>query len=106
MTDALPRLELIKQSYPSGLEGIDKLVVNKGVPAITESLQMIGISEDQLIFTDSSTHIQAQNLVIPSLPDRAVENTPLWVCQFLRKQLMPHRADIDPITSSKTIDAT
>jgi capsular polysaccharide biosynthesis protein len=97
LTDALPRIEILKKTLPGGIKNIDKFIINNGIPIIEESLHMLGIPLDKLIFVDSSTHIQAQSLVVPSLPG-STGNPPLWVCDFLRESFLKHKANIEPIT--------
>lgn len=96
LMDAFPRLEIIKKVSPIGIEGIDKFIVTPGMPAIVESLEMLNIPLEKLFFADSKTHIQAETLVIPSLPGNT-GNPPRWVCEFLRENLLKHKADIEPI---------
>jgi hypothetical protein len=96
ITDALPRLEILKKTLPNGIEGIDKFLVNEGVPAVVESLEMLNISKDKLIFINSNTHIQAETLIAPSLPGDTC-NSPAWVCNFLRDNFLRYKADIKPI---------
>jgi capsular polysaccharide biosynthesis protein len=97
LTDALPRLEILRKALPGGVEKIDKYIVNEGLPIITESLKMLDIPLDKLIFARSTQHIQAKNLIVPSLPGET-GNPPAWVCNFLRDSFLPHRADIAPIS--------
>ncbi|MDB9322101.1 glycosyltransferase family 61 protein [Nodularia spumigena CS-588/02] len=97
LTDALPRLEILRKTLSDETEHINKYVVNKGIPIIEKSLKMLGISSDRLIFADSNFHIQAKHLVVPSLPGLTGDPPP-WVCTFLRENFLKHRADIPPIT--------
>jgi capsular polysaccharide biosynthesis protein len=96
LIDALPRLEILRQALPSGIEHIDKFIVNKGIPIIVESLKMLDIPLDKLIFIDSNTHIQAKSLVIPSLPGHT-GLLPSWGYKFLRESFLKHKADVDSV---------
>ena len=95
-TDALPRLKILRQTFPWSIEYIDKFLVNKGIPAITESLGMLNIPLDKFLIIDSQTHIQAKTFVIPSLPGN-MGNPPSWACEFLRENFLKHRAEINRI---------
>jgi hypothetical protein len=93
LTDALPRLEIIRKTLPEGLVGIDKFVVNKGIPIINETLKLLGIPPDNLIFANSHLHIQAKNLIVPSLPG-STGDPPDWVIAFLRETFLKNKASI------------
>jgi capsular polysaccharide biosynthesis protein len=97
LTDALPRVEIIKKTFSNGTKNINKYVVNKGFPIIEESLEILGISKDMLIFIDSKQQVQAKNLVVPSLVG-STGNPPAWVCTFLRENFLKHKADIPVIS--------
>jgi capsular polysaccharide biosynthesis protein len=97
LTDALPRFEILRRALPNGIEGIDKFLVNEGVSAVVESLEMLNISRDQLIFLDSTTQIQAETLIVPSFPGDTC-NSPAWVCSFLRNTFLRYKANISPIS--------
>ncbi|SDB18612.1 Protein of unknown function [Desulfonatronum thiosulfatophilum] len=94
LTDALPRFEIIRKT--SGLESIDKYVVNKGIPIIDETLTMLGIPSDKLIYADKNLHIQAKNLVVPSLPG-LTGNPPAWVIAFLRENFLNGLASVSKV---------
>ena len=89
-------LQILKKALPNGIEGIDKFIVNEGVPAVVESLELLNISMDKLIFLDARTHIQAETLIAPSLPGDTC-NSPAWVCNFLRDIFLRYKANISPI---------
>ena len=98
LIEAIPRVEILRKSLPNGLEGIDKFIVNKAdkLPIIIESLSLLNIPLDKLIFSDVSTHIQAKMLVIPSLAGYT-GNPSAWACEFLRESFLKHKIDIKPI---------
>jgi len=58
---------------------------------------MVGIPLSKLVFSDSSTHIQAKSLLIP-FPTGTTGNPPSWVCTFLREKFLKHKANIDSPT--------
>ena len=95
LTDALPRFEIISKTL--GIDSIDKYVVNKGVPIIEETLEMLGISPEKLIFADPNLHIQAKYLIVPSLPG-STGDPPAWVIAFLRENFLKNKASISPVT--------
>jgi len=97
LTDALPRLNLIQELFPGGLESIDKFLVNKGIPAIKESLTMVNLPLEKIILTNSSTHVRAETLVIPSLPG-ITGYPPFWACSFLREKLVACKVNVNPIS--------
>ncbi len=97
LMDSLPRLEILKQSLPGGLESIDKFIINQSnLSAINESLKILDIPPNKLIYADRYTHIQARKLVVPSLPGNTGDPT-AWTCEFLRGKLLKFRAEIEPI---------
>jgi hypothetical protein len=101
LTDSLPRLEILKQTLPLGLESIDRFLVNKGgMSIIVESLKILNIPLEKVIFADRNTHIQAETLIVPSLPGNTGDS-PLWVCKFLRNNFLQHKTDINPIGNKK-----
>jgi hypothetical protein len=84
LLDVLPRIELIR------LAGV---VVDRYVVSIThafqwDTLHMLGIRDEQIICPHERSHIQAERLVVPSLPS-IVGNTPIWVGDFLRSAICP-----------------
>jgi capsular polysaccharide biosynthesis protein len=90
MFDVLPRLELLRQS---GFE-FDKIVINRGkhyrkdyCQFQDESLQLLGISKDQLLEVDAQTHLLAKELIVSS-PTSFTAYVSKYVCQFLRKEFL------------------
>ncbi len=92
--EALPRLEILKNTLPNGLDSIDKFIVNKGISAIPETLEILGIPSNKLLYCDSNSHIQAKTLVVPSLAG-SVGDPPSWVCNFLRESFLKCKQDIN-----------
>ena len=96
LTDALPRLHILEQSRTQGLEGIDRFLINGGMPVISESLECLGISSDKLLFTDAKFHYEVKTLLAPSLSSIS-GNVPTWACHFLRDTFLKQRADVTPM---------
>lgn len=94
LTDALPRFEILRRTLSDEIDCIDRYVVNEGSPIIKETLEILGISQKQLILADSKLHIQSQHLVVPSLPS-STGNPPAWVITFLRESFLSYKANID-----------
>ncbi|NET43630.1 tetratricopeptide repeat protein [Okeania sp. SIO2B3] len=87
MIDLLPRIDLIYNSGMS-LEKIDKFVVNRyRHPFQIETLQKIGISASQVIESESLPHISAENLIVPSFKNPAL-NVEEWAVNFLRRYFL------------------
>ncbi len=97
LTDALPRIEILQKTLPGGLDAVDRFVVNSGFPIIGKSLEMMGIPAEKILFAEASTHIQADELMVPSLPGISGD-PPQWACSFLRESFLPHKADSSPQT--------
>lgn len=95
LTDSLPRLEILRKILSGGLDGIDRFIVNSGFPIIGKSLEMMRIPAEKVLFAEASTHLQADELIVPSLPGISGD-PPQWVCSFLRESFLPHKADIPP----------
>jgi hypothetical protein len=49
MTDALPRLQILRKAGPVPWEAIDHFLVSEGVPAIRESLRLLGVREEAIV---------------------------------------------------------
>lgn len=83
MTEGLPRLEILRRGWPGGTAAIDRFIVNDGPPVIVESLAMMGIEAERLVFASPGSHYEAETLVVPSLVGRCGA-VPAWACEFLR----------------------
>ncbi|MEH7492520.1 glycosyltransferase family 61 protein [Neobacillus niacini] len=90
MFDVLPRLELLRQS---GFL-FDRIVINRGkhyredyCQFQDESLQLLGISKDQLLEVDAQTHLLAKELIVSS-PTSNTAHVSKNVCQFLRREFL------------------
>jgi capsular polysaccharide biosynthesis protein len=83
MLDTLPRLALLEAS------GVpwEKLVVPQVARFQRETLKLLGIDASRII-ADRDLHIEAANLVVPTLPGLP-GNPPRWACEFLRSRFVP-----------------
>ena len=95
MFQILPRFEVIQQY---GIDP-DYYVVNTNTPFQKESLQILHISEDRILNPTNSTHIEADELIVPSLLEPFGMNTspPSRACFYLRSKFLknnvPKRSD-------------
>ncbi len=87
MTDALPRLKILRKAGPVPWEQIDHFVVSDGIPAIRESLSLVGIRKERVVVSRRDSHFLCDWLVVPSLAG-APGNVPAWAIDFLRSQLL------------------
>ena len=87
MTDALPRLEILRNTSPVPWEEIDHFVISEGIPAIRESLSLLGIRDERLVVAGSESHFLCDWLLVPSLPG-APGNVPPWAVSFLKSHLL------------------
>jgi capsular polysaccharide biosynthesis protein len=92
ITDALPRLQILRKASPLPWEAIDHFLISEGIPAIHESLSLLGIPADKLIVTRRDSHFLCDWLIVPSLPG-APGNVPPWAIDFLRSQFIKSSAE-------------
>jgi capsular polysaccharide biosynthesis protein len=86
MFDVLPRLDLLRRSGID-LNEIDGWVVSHDLPFQQETLQHLGIPASKILETQQYSHIQADELIVPSFP--AVPAwMPKWACEFLRSSFL------------------
>ncbi len=83
MFDVLPRLHLLQQS---GLK-IDNYIVDCHKVFQKQSLAFLGITPQMCIADEPDLHLQAEKLVVPSLPG-GQGNPPRWVCDFIRESIL------------------
>jgi len=80
MIDMLPRFDLLRIANVAP----DFFIVNTGLPYQTETLNMLGVDPTKIIIPTTSTLIEADELIVPSLT--GVFGTPtLRSCEFLRR---------------------
>jgi len=88
MFDILPRLEILRRSEIKFKE-IDWFVVNSlSKPFQRETLNLLGIPESKIIESDRHSHIQADELVVPSFPGY-LDWVPEGTVRFLRQTFLP-----------------
>ena len=87
MTDAVPRLQILRKAGPIPWEAIDHFLVSEGIPAIRESLRLLGIREEAIVVTRPESHFLCDWLIVPSFPS-APGNVPPWAIDFLRSQFL------------------
>jgi capsular polysaccharide biosynthesis protein len=87
MTDALPRLQILSKAGPVPWEAIDHFLVSEGIPAIRESLGLLGIREEAIVVTRGESHFLCDQLIASSFPS-APGNVPPWAIDFLRSQFL------------------
>jgi capsular polysaccharide biosynthesis protein len=82
--DILPRFDLIRRSKIH----VDYYVVNNELPFQKESMKILEIPTAKIINPKRDTHIEAQDLIVPSLPAKLGMMTPRS-CEFLRATFLP-----------------
>ncbi len=96
LLDVLPRVEIARRAGFGG-EGTERFLVSGGSLAFQrETLAALGIGPERVLDTAHHPHVVAERLVAPSYPGRA-EHPPRWVCDFLRRALLPERRDPAPL---------
>ena len=89
MFDILPRIHLLQKG--GVISEVDKFLINKLSSGYqTETLEILGIPNSKLIQSHPSLHIEAKNLIIPSLPGITGSMTK-WACDFLRESFLLER---------------
>lgn len=94
--DVLPRVGLLTKA---GFEvsSIDSFVVPAYMSGFqTETLRSIGIGRSRVISSFQSRHIQADLLLVPSLP-RPTGVVPTWAINYMREAFPPSRPSVDPV---------
>jgi tetratricopeptide (TPR) repeat protein/capsular polysaccharide biosynthesis protein len=95
MIDILPRIELLRRSGIE-LEQIDWFLVNNIDRSFQrETLNLLGIPVAKILASDRYSHIQAQELIVPSFPGHLDWVSPGTI-EFLRQTFLPQ------ITLTKT----
>ncbi len=96
MTDALPRLEILRKAGAISWKSIDHFLIGEGCDAIGDSLRSLGIEESKFVVTRRDSHFVCDLLVVPSFHG-APGNIPPWAIEFLREQFLTS----SPLTESK-----
>lgn len=79
MFDVLPRIEMLKRSQIL----IDSYLINCEKSFQRDSIELLGIPKEKIISPQSNTHIQAEILIVPSLPGK-ISYVTRRSCNFLR----------------------
>jgi capsular polysaccharide biosynthesis protein len=91
--DVLPRLGTLEQCPDVALP--DKWYVPRSLPFQGQFLDLLGITADQCIDAAEHPHVQADELVVPSL---ITEKHPPWSAAWLRSRLLPDGPPAGPRT--------
>ncbi|VXD12756.1 hypothetical protein PL8927_20010 [Planktothrix serta PCC 8927] len=86
MLDILPRIELLTKSN-FNIDKIDYFIVDNRFSFQQETLELLGIPENQQINIHKLHHIQARELIVPSFPG-CVAWMPKWTCDFLKQHFL------------------
>ncbi|MBD2483561.1 glycosyltransferase 61 family protein [Planktothrix sp. FACHB-1365] len=86
MLDVLPRIELLIKSNINW-DNIDYFIVDNRCHFQQETLELLGIPENQQINIHNLHHVQATELIVPSFPG-CVAWMPKWTCDFLKQQFL------------------
>lgn len=88
LLDALPRLGIL-EGAGIDLEHIDHFLVPRGrLPAIRESLELLGVPLSRCRELDTRSSPVVDKLLLPSLPGRT-GNTAPWARDYLRDRFLP-----------------
>ncbi|MBP2626012.1 MAG: capsular polysaccharide biosynthesis protein [Firmicutes bacterium] len=87
MFDILPRIALLRSSNIA----VDKFIINlSGALFQQDTLSVLGIPEAKIIKSYNQFHLEAAQLVVPSLPGD-LGYMPRWACEFIRKEFLIDR---------------
>lgn len=87
--DVLTRLAILEEAGFDWRQA-DHIIVNSLSQAFQrDTLCMLGIPTEKLLALDTLPHIQAEHLLVPSLPGHT-GNFPHWTVPWLRQHLLPH----------------
>lgn len=85
MLEVLPRLKILQMS---GYH-YDKVFISSHKSKFKkETLNKLGLTDDQIICGNGKSLIQADNIIIPSIPHTVKNNTPQWACDFIRSAFL------------------
>jgi capsular polysaccharide biosynthesis protein len=90
VTDALPRIGLLREALP-GVEP-DVWVLDRGARYQRELLSLLGVEPERVVEPAPGLHLRAKRLLVPSLPN-AQMLTPPQSQQWLSEQLPPRRTE-------------
>jgi hypothetical protein len=81
--EVLPKLGLLRAAGVA----VDKYAVCVRQPFQKETLDILGLREEQLLSLKAQSHIEAETLVCASMPSLDGE-VPRWACRFLRESFL------------------
>lgn len=85
MCDILPKLAILERNNIP----YDKIYIKKpNRPFQKETLNKLGIKSESIIPAENSSHIECNNIIVPSLPSK-ISTVPLWVLDFLKDRFLP-----------------
>lgn len=79
--EVLPRLHLVEKSDKC----FARIYVESALPFQRESLELLGIKEEQIINAKDIHAVRTPQLIIPSIPEIPRD----WSCHFLREKILP-----------------
>ncbi len=83
------------------LESVDHVVVNHYVSSFhMETLSKLGVPRSKIRQLENAEHIQADELIVPSLPGNTGQ-VPRWACEFLRREFLSSKERIQTLTNRK-----
>lgn len=94
--DILLRIHLV---YKSGftIDKIDKFIVNTCEKSYQkETLNQLGIPSEKIIVSSDFPYIQAETLIIPSLPFQGIYKIASWVSNFFQQSFLPQNFNYYP----------
>ncbi|MDD4932605.1 MAG: glycosyltransferase family 61 protein [Methylacidiphilaceae bacterium] len=93
--ECVSKLGALKESY--GWESFDQIVVNRiDHPFQDESLRLAGIPREKMMELDHRLHLKAESLVASSYVAYASKETPKWVCDAVRRLILPEKREAEP----------
>jgi len=99
--DVLPRLEILRRRGIKLSEDAQFAVNSKRLAFQQEMLEILGI--ERVIETEPLCHLQAETLIVPSLPG-VTGGIPKWVCDYLRRTFLDRLGlDSDGVAPEKMI---
>lgn len=84
MVEVLPKLAMLEESSIS----YDHLYVSTHLPFMRQTLHLLGVDPKKIIEATPHTHIEAEELIVPSAPALSCY-TPKWIVEYLRNKLIP-----------------
>lgn len=88
MMDILPRIKLLRESKVA----YDKIYIpwlQEQFPFQRNTLERLGIREDELLQKGKETFLKTDEVIFPSIPSKVCCAQPTWVHQFLRDTFSP-----------------